>query len=100
MTPRHAAEVAQYYPVAEAPQYQVAPAQYQVAPAQYQAAHDDPHTDVVDTNQTDIGEVETLQNDTPNPAHGWSSFCKNHSSKIELYCMNLSFLTRPCNLNH
>ena len=57
----HAAKAAQYHPAAEAPQYEAAPAQYEVA-------HDDPHTDAADTHQTDIGEAEAPQNDTPNPA--------------------------------
>jgi len=48
-------------PAAEAPQYEA-------APAQYEAAHDDPHTDAADTHQTDTGETEAPQNDTPDPA--------------------------------
>ena len=50
----HAAEAAQYHPAAAAPQYQA-------APAQYQAAHDDLHTDLADTHQTDTGEAEAPQ---------------------------------------
>jgi len=48
----HVADATQYHPAVEAPQYQV--------------AHDDPHIDAADTHQTDTGEVEALQNDTPN----------------------------------
>jgi len=55
----HAVDASQYHPAAEA------------APAQYQDAHDDRHTDVADTHQTNIGEVEAPQNDMPDsaPAH-------------------------------
>ena len=59
----HAAEAAQHHPAAEAPQYQAALAQYEDAPA-----HNDPHTDVVDTHQTDTSEAEAPQNCTPDPA--------------------------------
>jgi len=56
----HAVEAAQYHPAVEATQYEVAPAQYEVA-------HNDPHTDDADTHQTDTGEAEAPQNDTPDP---------------------------------
>jgi len=46
----------------------VKPSQYHVAPAQEQTAHDDPHTDAGDTHQTNTGEAEAPQNDTPDPA--------------------------------
>jgi len=57
----HAAEAPQYNHAAETPQYEA-------APAQYEAAHDDPHTDAANTHQTDTGEAEAPQNDTPDPA--------------------------------
>jgi len=57
----HVVDATQYHPAAEAPQYQV-------APVQYQAAHVDPQTDVADTHQSDTGEAEVPQNDTPDPA--------------------------------